>query len=401
VALSVKKDVLRAVNRVASHLPYSFRLLGVHSGFTELNGFRNRLLYEHRSTQPLSFKTLRGLGTTAVVLSSAPRLLKGGGVLSVSPGIANRHGAVYTAGGDLIVSRDDVYEFDVEKALAQYPTLLPQVLKVPEPVAALATPDFNYFHWMFDALPKIHLLDRAGYKEIRLYLQVTENLQQETLDLLGVRAERVIDARRHKFVRASELVVPNYVDRVGACKVLETKHRNGRREVIVGNLDSCVGVSDWICGFLRSKFLDVGNGRSRTPSRVYVSRADATKTRGIKHETRFFEQIERWGFERVVLSEMTFRDQLNLFKNADVVIAPHGAGLTNLVFCTSGAKCLELFSPSYVSDLYAVLSAVLGIDYYYLIGNGSPDPQRVRSNDAFDINPEKLEQFLELAGVAS
>jgi capsular polysaccharide biosynthesis protein len=92
---------------------------------------------------------------------------------------------------------------------------------------------------------------------------------------------------------------------------------------------------------------------------------------------------------------------VSLFKNADIVIAPHGAGLTNITFCKPGTKCLEFISPRLVSDLFAVLSEVVGVEYYYLIGSMKQDWKDTRSNEEFELDSNELVDLFKLAGVAS
>ena len=50
-------------------------------------------------------------------------------------------------------------------------------------------------------------------------------------------------------------------------------------------------------------------------------------------------------------------------------MAPHGAGLTNLVWCAPHTKVLEIFSPLYVNLCYWAIASVTQADYYYLLGN--------------------------------
>lgn len=67
------------------------------------------------------------------------------------------------------------------------------------------------------------------------------------------------------------------------------------------------------------------------PDRVYVSRADAT-TRRVDNERAVMRTLSARGFERVVLGDLAFAEQVALFRGADVVVAPHGAGLINMMY---------------------------------------------------------------------
>ena len=78
-----------------------------------------------------------------------------------------------------------------------------------------------------------------------------------------------------------------------------------------------------------------------------------------------------------------------------MVIAPHGAGLTNLLFCDRGTKVIELMSPDAVRYYYHQLSNHCNLEYYYLLGE---------SVDAvtqdLKINIDLLSDLLKIAGIS-
>ncbi|WP_442935781.1 glycosyltransferase family 61 protein [Nostoc sp.] len=63
--------------------------------------------------------------------------------------------------------------------------------------------------------------------------------------------------------------------------------------------------------------------------------------------------------------------QAKTLSNAEVIVAPHGAGLTNLIFCSQGTKVIEIFSPHYLNLTYWGLSNLMKLDYYYIISESS------------------------------
>ena len=64
-------------------------------------------------------------------------------------------------------------------------------------------------------------------------------------------------------------------------------------------------------------------------------------------------------------------DQIRAFGEADVIVAPHGAALANLAFCSPGAALLELFpAQSFVADYWKMAAGVPGLEYQYLGGAG-------------------------------
>ncbi len=68
---------------------------------------------------------------------------------------------------------------------------------------------------------------------------------------------------------------------------------------------------------------------------------------------------------------MSVKEQVKLFAEAELVVAAHGAALTNLVFCSPGTRIVELFPPDYVNVCFWALSTqVDGLEYRYLVGEG-------------------------------
>jgi capsular polysaccharide biosynthesis protein len=205
----------------------------------------------------------------------------------------------------------------------------------------------GYFHWMFDVLPRIELLHFSNL-DLNFIDKFVVNMylfpfQKETLSTLGIPHTKVIESRRYPHIKAEQLVVPSLPG-------------------ISGNMPN------WACNFLRNEFLAGKDAKnSDMPDRIYISRAH-TNCRKIINETELMKSLSKLGFRSIFLESMSVAEQAMLFSAAKVVVAPHGAGLTNLVFCNPGTKVIEIFSPCYVNVCYWSLSNQVGIDYYYLLG---------------------------------
>lgn len=91
-------------------------------------------------------------------------------------------------------------------------------------------------------------------------------------------------------------------------------------------------------------------------------------SRKVVNEEQFMQVLVRLGFELVTFESMSVFEQAALMAEAEIVVAPHGAGLANLVFCSPGTKVIELFSPAYVNVCYWILSNQCNLEYYYLMG---------------------------------
>lgn len=96
------------------------------------------------------------------------------------------------------------------------------------------------------------------------------------------------------------------------------------------------------------------------PSRVYISRADAS-TRQVSNREALKTVLDTYNIKPFVLSELSWRDQIRLFSDADLIIGPHGAGLTNITFAHN-ASVIELLGPKQKPTFF-LISTALNLDY--------------------------------------
>lgn len=114
-----------------------------------------------------------------------------------------------------------------------------------------------------------------------------------------------------------------------------------------------------------------------TKRRLYISRDDAV-TRRVTNEREIMAGLDAFGFERLVLSDMPVEDIVSAFANAEMILSPHGSGLTNILFAPPGAQVIEIDHPR--SDFVAHgLSRALG-QGFRIVGK-IPDAQRARHSE--------------------
>jgi capsular polysaccharide biosynthesis protein len=112
----------------------------------------------------------------------------------------------------------------------------------------------------------------------------------------------------------------------------------------------------------RSSKTDVRDGL-----RIYISRSNA-KLRRIVNEAEVSELLKSRGFTVLQTENLTFCEQVELFKNCKFLVAQHGAGLTNMIFMPEGSKILELHrrvdpESEFMNICYHRLSGALNHDY--------------------------------------
>jgi capsular polysaccharide biosynthesis protein len=77
--------------------------------------------------------------------------------------------------------------------------------------------------------------------------------------------------------------------------------------------------------------------------------------------------MQRQGLSVLYMQDLSFDDQIALFSSAEVVVAPHGAGLANLAWAERIRRVIEIFPTGYFNDCYARLSRTVGAEYRYVM----------------------------------
>ena len=266
--------------------------------------------------------------------------------------------------------------------------------KLPPPVKVSGTVAFlsvrwgtTYFHWMTDLLPRIHLLHLRGIDFANIDKFVVNSYEREyekyTLQHFGIPEDKIIESCQTPHIQAEKLLIP-YVHYGGV---------------------------NWVGQFLRQQFLT--SSRIQTSDnlnqRIYISRKYA-QSRRVTNEVELVSCLtEKFGFKSIVLETMSLAEQVAVMAAATVVVSPHGAGLTNIVFCDRGTKVIEIFSPQYVNACYWLLSHQVAIEYYYFFGESQPQSSPENSqnfcrnpgntdSDIF-VNIDKLITLLEFADI--
>ena len=103
------------------------------------------------------------------------------------------------------------------------------------------------------------------------------------------------------------------------------------------------------------------------PRRFYVDRR-GTLQRVLEGEDDVVAALLALGIVPVQPETLTFADQIRLFRGAELIVAPHGAGLTNIGFARPGCRVLELHMDAYVNWCFRHLAALRGVAYDCVVG---------------------------------
>lgn len=124
-------------------------------------------------------------------------------------------------------------------------------------------------------------------------------------------------------------------------------------------------------------------GQSERPPWIYVSRKSAT--RSIPHEEELETHLVHAGFTIIRPERMSWADQIDVFRHAQVVAGPHGAGLSNLVFAEPGTRLIELVNGMHYNRCFEFLCHAAGHDYVKIDAPASTSAARSPEAIASDI----------------
>ncbi len=260
----------------------------------------------------------------------------------------------------------------------------PPLKQIEGSVAVLSGLSGNvYFHWMVDVLPRIELLRRSGrdLAKIDWFLvnSYQHQFQRESLRMLGIPEEKVLESDRLPHIQATELIVPSFAGYLG-------------------------WPSGWAIDFLRREFLKGIIPSYNYPKRIYISRSKA-RYRRVLNEPDVVEVLEDFGFVSILPESMSLQEQIAYFYHAEVIVTAHGSALTNTIFCQARTKVIELMSPHYVSHYYWGSSQYLQLEHYFLTGEAFecyPIRQLMYQNSLTEdilVNLSSLKRMVEVVGL--
>ncbi|MBP0019363.1 MAG: glycosyltransferase family 61 protein [Cyanobacteria bacterium SBLK] len=118
---------------------------------------------------------------------------------------------------------------------------------------------------------------------------------------------------------------------------------------------------------------------------IFISRRNA-RSRRIVNEDEVIETLAKWDFVPYLLEDFDWQDQVTLFRQAKTIVAPHGAGLVNMVFSHKDTQILELFGRKISHGFYALAT---GLELKYGCIFCEPQEEKIL------VDCQQLSQFLE------
>ena len=205
---------------------------------------------------------------------------------------------------------------------------------------------WNYYHWMIDGIGRLAAADAevlAGCDGV-LLPEAPMAIAEETITRSGITRGRAV----RRVAPGDDLAVERLVVPWSMSIMFQPHPR----------------LVAWLAGL-------VPPDGAATPRRIWIDRRAAIN-RVLANEAEVIAALSACGIVPVALEGRSLMEQATLFAGADLVVAPHGAGLTNLVFARPGCHVVEVLPYNYVHWCFRHLAAAAGLDYDCVIGGSEP-----------------------------
>ena len=208
--------------------------------------------------------------------------------------------------------------------------------RISEPVIFARPSSWNYYHWLIEDLPAI-LRARQLFPGAHVLLPtmcpsyVLESLEAYGIDPLRVGAKWVLSSHLILSTRGEDSGWPHQQD----------------AELLKESLVAPVA-------------------KQETPvKKLYLSRAKSR--RGFPNESQVEALAASHGFEPTYLEELSFVEQVELFRQATHIVGLHGAGLANIVFSQVGTSIRELSPKNTAHPMYEILANTCQLNYERIV----------------------------------
>ena len=233
----------------------------------------------------------------------------------------------------------------------------------------------NYFHFLFDIITKLKIYqEKYSLSEIDyFYVPGVSAWQKKILSLFEINEDRLIDSNNFRHIKSSEIIAVDH-----------PWYRKGFVQTEIKNLP------EWSIFFLREKFLRFKK-KFNASKKIFIDRSDSLyKHCKLVNNQEVINFLKNRGFKSYQVSKLDFFEQIYLFNNAEVIISPHGAALTNIIFSEPNLKLFELIPNNHGSVKCERISEFLKFEYTRV----ALDPLRLYRNGDIKIEIDELEKII-------
>ncbi len=235
----------------------------------------------------------------------------------------------------------------------------------------------NYFHWMFDILPRLIILEKVyQLSEIDyFYCPQIKPWQLQTLSIFKIKEDKIINS--------------NYYRHILADKVLAVSHPWYQKGRI---LNEAKNLPSWIIDEISSRF-DVYAKKFKCNDKFFIDRRESKYNHcQIINDEDVKTYLKKRGFAVYRVGELNFFEQVYLFQNAKMIIGAHGAAFANLIFCKPNTKVLDIIPENHPNTVDATIGKFKNLNFEFVRTKKLSDEKKLAGDIFLPI--DEIEKFL-------
>jgi len=236
----------------------------------------------------------------------------------------------------------------------------------------------NYFHFMFDILPKLWLVkSKIKFEDIDYFLLNKKiDWQIKILEMIGISSNKILSAKQYRHIEAARII-----------SVTHPWYLEGYIQEQVSNIPV------WIVYELRTHFLN--KNISKKNLKIFIDRSDSKfKHCKIMNSNELISFLKKRNFQIVKPENLSLNEQIDIFNNAKIIAGGHGAALTNIIFCEKKTNIIEFIPSNHPSRKCERISKILNLNYFRFITKDTKDDKQFPYNINVDLG--ELEKHLNL-----
>jgi hypothetical protein len=209
--------------------------------------------------------------------------------------------------------------------------------------SVIVCPDTGYYHWLLEVLPNV--------------LHLLQELEEDVKIVIPKKSGKYLTTALKYILKDKYENKIIFLDKPTKVKTVYFAYYESQSGY-VRKIDRDI---------LKKYFLDFEQAKENN-RKIYISRLKAPK-RSLGNEKEVEDTLKKEGFEIVYAEDLNWLEQIKLYNNCSFIIAPHGAGLGNVIWSQKSTKILEIFPYDKFHFCFATLAKSNELKYDYLICN--------------------------------
>ncbi|MCB0352021.1 MAG: glycosyltransferase family 61 protein [Bdellovibrionales bacterium] len=202
----------------------------------------------------------------------------------------------------------------------------------------------NFFHWINEQVPKLVFLKEMGYDGFFLCPACAHPFIRHTFEILGFDINKVFIYPAGKGIRLSRCILFDNLNFQGLVENLPILEKV-RHEFL-----SCLKLDP-----------SVSKRSSKTKRGLYIQREG---TRSVRNEAQVLEAMEPYGIKVIQAEKLTLGEQIRLAYDSDVLIGPHGSGLSLSLFMPYSSAIVELLPFAWYNTCFEHIQKLLKLRHH-------------------------------------